>query len=179
VEDDAAGIICQALQPGGANGERHETAGDRQLFVVVRTAGSLVGAGGAGGTGGCGGARGFRHERAGRGDFILGVCDAGLGAELRGAGDAVTRGRSVQIDPIKPKLKPPGIKRLKLNCDMLLSTSAFRINLRRYSAVVRVGRDMNTQDVSNTVHAHATLGLKPGAGARAALAGAYTRPHFS
>ena len=41
-------------------------------------------------------------------------------------------GQAVQVDPIKPKLKPPGIKRLKLNCDVLLSTSAFKINLRHY-----------------------------------------------
>ena len=33
---------------------------------------------------------------------------------------------------MKPKLKPPGIERLKLKCDILLSTSAFNINLRRY-----------------------------------------------
>jgi len=37
-----------------------------------------------------------------------------------------TRGRPVQVDPtIKTKLKPPGTKRLKLNYDILLSTSAF------------------------------------------------------
>ena len=34
---------------------------------------------------------------------------------------------------MKPKLKPPGTKRLKLNCDILLSTSAFKFNLRRYT----------------------------------------------
>jgi hypothetical protein len=39
----------------------------------------------------------------------------------------------VQVDPIKPKLKPPGTKRLKLKCDILLSTSAFKFNLRRYN----------------------------------------------
>ena len=37
------------------------------------------------------------------------------------------------MDPIKPKLKPPGNKRLKLNCDVLLSTYAFKFNLRRYN----------------------------------------------
>ena len=37
----------------------------------------------------------------------------------------------VQIDPIKPKLKPPGTKRFNPNCDVLLSTSAFKFNLRR------------------------------------------------
>ena len=42
------------------------------------------------------------------------------------------RGRAVQVDPIKPKLKPPGTKRLKVQCDILLSTSAFHFNLRRY-----------------------------------------------
>ena len=42
-------------------------------------------------------------------------------------------GRAVQVDPIKPKLKPPGTKRLKLNCNKLLSASAFKFNLRRYS----------------------------------------------
>ena len=30
-------------------------------------------------------------------------------------------------------MKPPGTKRLKLKCDILLLTSAFRFNLRRYS----------------------------------------------
>jgi hypothetical protein len=42
-------------------------------------------------------------------------------------------GRAVQVDPIRPTLKPTGTKRLKLNCDVLLSTSAFEFNLRRYS----------------------------------------------
>ena len=42
-------------------------------------------------------------------------------------------GEAVQIDPINPKLKAPGTKRLKLKCDILLSTSAFKFNLRRYS----------------------------------------------
>jgi len=33
---------------------------------------------------------------------------------------------------MKPKLKPPGTKRLKPKCDILLSTSAFKFKLRRY-----------------------------------------------
>jgi len=45
------------------------------------------------------------------------------------------RGRAVQVDPIKPALKAPGTKRLKLRCDVLLSTSAFKFKLRRYSWV--------------------------------------------
>jgi hypothetical protein len=38
----------------------------------------------------------------------------------------------VQVDPIKPKLKPPGAKRLKLECDKPLSKLGFKFNLRRY-----------------------------------------------
>jgi len=37
---------------------------------------------------------------------------------------------------MKPKLEPPGTKRLKLNCDILLSTSAFQFKLRRYSTAM-------------------------------------------
>jgi len=36
---------------------------------------------------------------------------------------------------MKPMLKPPGTKHLKLKCDILLSTFAFKSNLRRYTAV--------------------------------------------
>ena len=42
------------------------------------------------------------------------------------------------VDPIKPKLEPPGTKRLKLNRDVLLSTSAFKYSLRRYTEGVTV-----------------------------------------
>ena len=42
-------------------------------------------------------------------------------------------GRAVQLAPIKPRLKAPGTKRLKLKCDVLLSASAFKFNLRRYN----------------------------------------------
>ena len=38
----------------------------------------------------------------------------------------------MQVDPIKPTLKAPGPKRLKLKCDVLLSTFAFKFHLRRY-----------------------------------------------
>ena len=48
-------------------------------------------------------------------------------------GGDTEQGRAVQVAPMKPKLKPPGTKCLKLNCDMLLSTSAFEFNLRRYN----------------------------------------------
>ena len=42
------------------------------------------------------------------------------------------RGRAVQVVPIKPTLKAPGIKRLKLIRDVPLSIFAFKFNLRRY-----------------------------------------------
>jgi len=35
---------------------------------------------------------------------------------------------------MKPMLKPPGTMRLKLHCHILLSTFAFKFNLRRYTA---------------------------------------------
>jgi len=39
----------------------------------------------------------------------------------------------VQLDPIKPTLKPSVAICLKLKCDTLLSTFAFNFNLRRYT----------------------------------------------
>jgi len=39
----------------------------------------------------------------------------------------------VQVDPIKPRLKAPGYGRLKLKYDNLLSSFAFKFNLRRYN----------------------------------------------
>jgi hypothetical protein len=39
----------------------------------------------------------------------------------------------MQVDPIKPTLKAPGSKRLKLEHVNLLSNFAFRFNLHRYS----------------------------------------------
>jgi hypothetical protein len=40
-------------------------------------------------------------------------------------------GRAVQVDPIKPTLKPSGAKRLTLKYDEPLSTFAFKSKLRR------------------------------------------------
>ena len=39
----------------------------------------------------------------------------------------------MSVDPITPTLKPKGTKRLRPRCDILLVTSAFKFNLRRYS----------------------------------------------
>jgi len=42
-------------------------------------------------------------------------------------------GKAVQVEPMKPTLKPPGTNRLKLKYDELLSIFAFNFNLARYS----------------------------------------------
>ena len=39
----------------------------------------------------------------------------------------------MQVDSIKPTLTAPGIKRLKLKYDEVLSSFAFNFNLRRYN----------------------------------------------
>ena len=39
----------------------------------------------------------------------------------------------MQVAPIKPPLKPPGIKRLNLNYNILPSTFGFRFNVRRFN----------------------------------------------
>jgi len=49
-------------------------------------------------------------------------------------------GRAVQVDPIKPTLKAPGTKRLKLKYDEQLSNFAFNFNLRCYSSDCFEGR---------------------------------------
>jgi hypothetical protein len=46
-----------------------------------------------------------------------------------------------RVHPIKPTLKAPGIKLLKLTCDKPLSKSAFDFNLRRYSKVEALLKD--------------------------------------
>ena len=51
-------------------------------------------------------------------------------------------GRAVQVDPIKPTLKPPGTKRLKLKCDILGLTSAFKFKSRRYIPGVEKPKDV-------------------------------------
>jgi len=59
--------------------------------------------------------------------------------ETKGAAAAV-RGTAVQVVPIKHMLIAPGIKRLKLKYDNLLSSFAFKFKLRRYIEPVHVIR---------------------------------------
>ena len=48
-------------------------------------------------------------------------------------------GMAVLVDPMKLNLKPPGIKRLKLECDEALSNFAYNFNLCRYTMAVECG----------------------------------------
>jgi len=65
---------------------------------------------------------------------------------------------------MKPQLKPPGTKRLKLEYDGLLSNFGFKFNLRRYimEYFMKLIKRKHGQDVSGDVKARA-----------------YTRPLFS
>jgi len=58
------------------------------------------------------------------------TCEA---RHLERKGMARGGGEAVQVEPLKPKLKPPGIKRLRLKHDDLLSSVVFKFNLRRYT----------------------------------------------
>jgi len=52
----------------------------------------------------------------------------------RPGGDAAVQpGRAAQVDPVKPILKAPKTKRLKLKSDEPPSNFAFKFNLRRYN----------------------------------------------
>jgi hypothetical protein len=56
---------------------------------------------------------------------------------------------------MKPKLKPPGAKRLKLKCDIPLSNFGFKFNLRRYSmgaAKTRIIASCRQAIKANNIH---------------------------
>jgi len=78
----------------------------------------------------------------------------------------------VQVDPIKPMLKPPGPKRSRLKCDEPLSKMAFKFKLRRYTkepaaaaALVAAGGDGGAAAIARFVETRAqggaTLNPKP------------------
>jgi len=62
---------------------------------------------------------------------------------------------------MKPKLKPPGTKRWKVSCDMLLSTSAFRFNLRRYTKVTPAVRKVWARLLTAVPNSRLVLKAKP------------------
>jgi hypothetical protein len=82
------------------------------------------------------------------------LCRGGAGVQRR-------RGRAVQVDPIKPTLKAPGIKQLKLYYDELLSKFAFNSNLRRYTVVV-VSHDQHFLKVTDATLMEVTGDAAPG-----------------
>jgi len=77
-------------------------------------------------------------------------------------------GRAVQLDPIKPTLKAPGTKRLKLKSDEPLLKFAFSFNLRRYSQVH--SRTFRVEEPSAPA-AGAGAGAGPTAGPAAGVGG--------
>ena len=95
---------------------------------------------------------------------------------------AASHGRAMQVEPIKPTLKAPGIKLLKLKCDRPLSKFALKFNLRCYSTASNAAhlllellgqhpamRRVVAREVESFCFRRG-VGLK---------AGAYTRPLFS
>jgi len=97
-------------------------------------------------------------------------------------GSVSGHGRALQVDPIKPTLKPPGAEHLKLKCGVPPSNFAFKFKLRRYSMVYptedyRVyayvtntrARFLLLYDDRTVRNASYTHWLRPGA---------YTRPRF-
>jgi len=100
----------------------------------------------------------------------------------------------VQVDSVKPMLKPPGAKHFKLKCDILLSTVAFDSNLRRYMTAVQEFRlhepgktereEMKRRVAADIAHDgdHLPENRWPFASLRAKVsptAGAYTSSQFS
>jgi len=57
----------------------------------------------------------------------------------------VPHGRAVQVHPIKPTLKAPGTKPLKVEHEKLCSNFAFKFKLRRYLMVDEAHRLKNTE----------------------------------
>jgi hypothetical protein len=77
------------------------------------------------------------------------------GREVKGS--AFAPGRVVQVDPLRPKLKPPGTKRLKLEYEGLLSIFGFKFNLRRYHPAAAAPACCSSRTVRPTAGATAWL----------------------
>ena len=92
----------------------------------------------------------------------------------RSATGGARRGGAVLLDPMKPKLEPPGIERLKVNviyCFQLLlsrltcaATPGAEARLALEAVAVRTAPEMGAQALSMTLRAFATLGWVPGRG---------------
>jgi hypothetical protein len=92
-----------------------------------------------------------------------------------GCGGHQQHGRAVQVDPMKPTLKAPGTKRLKLKHDQPLRNFAFKFKLRRYDMGCDEAVSPPTTNVSNSV----PFGACSTPPSDAWAAGAYTRSLFS
>jgi hypothetical protein len=80
---------------------------------------------------------------------------------------------------MKPELKAPGTKRLKLKCDILLSTHAFSCNLRRYKLVDLTKSNPFFRRLEPSVQYEICKKCKAvRLGVDELVAGAETRPHF-
>jgi hypothetical protein len=67
----------------------------------------------------------------------------------------------VQVNPIKPTLKAPGIKLLKLEFDKPLSNFAFKFNLRRYTVGLTLGGEPEQSRESSLSHQSRTVRCFP------------------
>ena len=68
----------------------------------------------------------------------------------------------MQVDPIKPALKAPGTKRLKLTYGMeLISKVAFKFKLRRYNQVLLTTNDQGLRFVKIRVRSCRTPQVTP------------------
>ena len=76
----------------------------------------------------------------------------------------------MQIDPIKPMLKAPGTKRLKLKYDEPLSNAAFNVNLRRYIEAPARGIAVDESQLSQVFYRHAASLVGPAASVDAHMA---------
>ena len=114
---------------------------------------------------------------AGYSIVLVRKCGGG-GGSAAGAQARRPHGRAVQVDPIKPKLKAPGTKRLKLKRDEPLSNFAFKINLRRYTMDVTAGLAARSGlELSDRILPIAVVHLVPPPDGYEA--GTYTRSLFS
>jgi hypothetical protein len=80
-----------------------------------------------------------------------------------GAARALHQGQAVQVDPMKPKLKPPGTKRLNLKCDILPFNFCFQIQLvpLHQGVGLRVGGHGHTGVPARDQVARRSVGLTP------------------
>jgi hypothetical protein len=81
----------------------------------------------------------------------------------------------VQVDPIKPTLKAPGTKRLKLEYDELLSMFGFKFDLRRYTKESGERRRLAITSAGSSGAPAPDAALRPLIRSSGAVAGAYTR----